>query len=194
MNCGGSAESSADGADGGTSALAGSVAVLAGSAGASSDSGGSSTEGNALPGGAGGTSSDAGASAAQPFCAKPLSDCSSSDLLPSIGLETSYCSLSKGLTAICNPCGAGVTGCLVGTGIVRGTKYTYLDISRVDVGSRLVYDASDSLVAVLGFGANSTPQWRCVAGPEDFDPTEAMANPMAATLGTLRETCAAEGP
>jgi hypothetical protein len=193
VNCGGSAES---GANGGNGAAAGFVSVPASSAGTSSGSGGSGSAGDAHAGGAAGTSSDGGAAAAaaaEPFCTQPLSDCSMTELFFLLRPDASYCTLSEGITAMCAPCGAGVAACLISTGIVHGAGYTYLDIENVDVGSRLVYDASGALAAVLGFGANSSPPWRCQAGPDDFDPTEAMANPMAATLGTLRDTCAAEG-
>lgn len=108
--------------------------------------------------------------------------------------DTSYCTLSEGITAMCAPCGAGVEGCLLRTGIVHGADYTYLDIQSVDAGTRLVYGASGALVAVLGFGANASPPWRCQEGPADFDPSEAIANPMSASVGTLGETCAAEAP
>lgn len=192
VGCGGSSRSSTDDVPNANGAAAGLASVPTSSAGTTSGAGGSGSAGEAAPGGAAATPSDGGATA-EPFCTKPLSDCSMTEhflLRP----DASYCTLSEGISAMCAPCGEEVAPCFIGTGIVHGADYTYLDILNVDAGSRLVYDASGALVAVLGFGANASPPWRCQEGPNDFDPTEAMANPMKATIGTLRDTCEAEAP
>jgi hypothetical protein len=113
--------------------------------------------------------------------------------------DASYCTLSEGEMALCEPCGASVDHdhCLLFAEIVHGTTYTYLDAINADVGWRLAYDVTGRLVAILGFSLNYSPtSWICAAGPPDFDATEAMTVPLGvgANGQPIRDMCAAARP
>ena len=126
-----------------------------------------------------------------PFCPVPVGDCS---MLPagSPGPGTSYCTLSSGISRACMPC-EGDGGCTLVTGIVEGTKYTYLSILNVDVGTLLAYDkTTGSLVAIIGFRPDLAS---CAAGPANFDATEALETGFSlASQQALRQMCDAATP
>jgi hypothetical protein len=161
---------------------------ISGSGGRSDGEGTGGSPGVSVPEGSGGnTGSKNGVT-----CSQPVSDCA--HLLQGfLRSDASYCTLSEGEMALCEPCGAGVHPCLYFAEIAQGTTYTYLDVINVDVASRLAYDATGTLVAILGFGANPT-SWRCLAGPPDFDLTEAMTVPLGvyAQGQPIRDMCAAQ--
>ena len=108
---------------------------------------------------------------------------------PNVGFLPSgvdYCTLSAGIAGACN------TGGPI-AGLTNGAVYTYLDFANVDVGARLVYDATGGLVAVLYFAVNAQPsQWSCLEGPAVFNPIEATSLPLAPS--SAQQTLAAMCP
>ncbi len=112
------------------------------------------------------------------FCSRPLGDdCSPSPLQST---TANICTLNGGVGFACNPCGPQDAGqnCGLQSALVRGARYSYVQILNVDVAFIYVYDQNNTLVAKLSWSANSAvvgQPWSCVAGPADFDPTEAKS-------------------
>jgi hypothetical protein len=146
-------------------------------------SGDLTTAGTPGSGGSGGSAGTSGAADGGMFCPVPLNDCAH----PNVGFLPSgvdYCTLSASIAGACK------TGGPI-AGLTNGAVYTYLDFVNVDVGARLVYDATGTLVAVLYFSANPPTQWSCLEGPAIFNATEATSLPLApsSALGTLAAMC-----
>lgn len=174
--CGGSSLSSGrDAGSGGTGGAA--TGGMSGSGGAGGMSG---------SGGAAGTSSG-GTSGSAAFCSRALgTDCSAGSQ------HTPICTLDAGIGYACNPCGAQDAGqfCNLKGALVRGTQYSYIQILNVDFAWIYVYDQNQRLVAELDWTANSAvAPWSCVAGPPDFDPSEAMSR-LPVTLTASELLCA----
>jgi hypothetical protein len=102
-------------------------------------------------GGAAGASGSGGASPRDAsadgaaFCAQALGDeCSASPLQ----IDAAFCTLDMGIQAACRPCGAqDGQDCGLRGALVRGAKYTYVQILNVDVAVIFVYAQNGSLVA-----------------------------------------------
>jgi hypothetical protein len=158
---GGTAGSAATSGSGGA---AGSVGTGGASGSRTVDGGGASLDG-------GGASVDSGS-----FCKEALSDCSDlAQYYVFFPWHTDYCTLSRGIAETCAYCGGpGTSPCNRTFDVVTGPTYTFLDTYGFDAGTRLVYDASGTLLAVLSVGNG---QWICSAGPPDLDTAVVTADP-----------------
>lgn len=131
-------------------------------------------------GGAAGSASVDGAA----FCRSALSaDCTVS-LIPAANV----CTLPTGIAAACHPCGQQATDCPLRGALVRGTRYTYVQILNVDAAFVFVYDENQKLIAELGWSANLSA-WYCTGGPADFDPSEAKSLLPVIGAGDLTGMC-----
>jgi hypothetical protein len=111
------------------------------------------------------------------FCDHPLGDdCSP---LPLQTTTADICTLDGGVGFACLPCGQDAgQNCGLQSALVRGSRYTYIQITNVDVAFVYAYDQNNKLVAKLEWSANGTfvgQPWTCSAGPAIFDSTEAAS-------------------
>jgi len=150
-----------------------------------------SSLGSGPDGGRGGSD---GGSANPPSCAQaPRIDCSTASA-PS---PTTLCTLGEGIAFACGlacpPHDAG-EWCGIDGALVHGAQYTYVQFFNVDVWWISVYDKNGALVAQLEASVNGQvvgQPWACVAGPADFDASEAIALLPVVGEGELAGMCGA---
>lgn len=125
-------------------------------------------------GGDAGTSSGDASDGAVPSCLETLCATTASPC---------FSPLSTAIAHYCSPlCGPLEDGgmCFTTATLRHGSTETFIDLVKVDVGARFVYNASGMLVAVCGISQTTVS---ACCGIADFDPTEAMSSSSGA--GTM---------
>ena len=160
--------------------------MLAAAAGCGSSLGSGPDSGAGGHGGSGGTSGP-------PSCAQaPRIDCAT----VSPPTPATLCTLGEGIAYACGLCGRDAgTSCGIDGALVHGANYTYIQIFNVDVWWISVYDQNGILVAQLEasvHGQAAGQPWACVAGPADFDASEAISLLPVVGEGELPGHCGAD--
>ena len=160
--------------------------MLAAAAGCGSSLGSGPDSGAGGHGGSGGTSGP-------PSCAQaPRIDCAT----VSPPTPATLCTLGEGIAYACGLCGRDAgTSCGIDGALVHGANYTYIQIFNVDVWWISVYDQNGILVAQLEasvHGQAAGQPWACVAGPADFDASEALSLLPVVGEGELPGMCGAD--